>query len=138
MRCGTEFASFRVPVGTGVTLSNVGFHMPPQHPAWSGDGTVGSAGFSSAAWTQTQSATAMLWNTESFASNPNANAIRWGTMYNFRFDANQPPATMYATVGFFKNGSPINVLVQGPRSTTPSPCARVISTSSNPCASGSN
>ncbi len=135
MNLDRGIASFRVPIGTGVTLTNVGFQMPPQHPAWDQDGTVNSAGFSNAAWTQTQSATAMLWNTESFAQNPNANAIRWGTMYNFRFDANQPPATMYGTVGFLKGGAPINLLVQGPRSTTPSPCARVISTSSNPCAS---
>lgn len=127
--------SFSVPIGTGVTLTNVGFHMPPQQPGWAADGTVGDAGFSSTPWTATQSFTSMIWNTETLAQNPNANAIRWGTMYNFRFDANQPPATMYATVGFFKNGAPINVLVQGPRSTTPSPCARVISTSSNPCAS---
>lgn len=28
---------------------------------------------------------------EAFAQNQNANAIRWGTLYNFRFDADQPP-----------------------------------------------
>ena len=27
----------------------------------------------------------ITWNTETFAQNQNANAIRWGTMYNFRF-----------------------------------------------------
>jgi len=126
---------FSVPIGTGVSLTNLGQHEPPQQPGWSADGTMNNAGFSSSPWAATQTATSMTWNTETFAQNPNANAIRWGTLYNFRFDANQPPATMYATVGFFKNGSPIRVLVQGPRSTTPSPCARVISTSSNPCAS---
>ena len=126
---------FSVPIGTGVSLTNLGFHQPPQQPGWSADGTMNNAGFSSNAWAATQTATSMTWNTETFAQNPNANAIRWGTLYNFRFDANQPPATMYATVGFFKNGAPIRVLVQGPRSTTPSPCARVISACSNPCAS---
>jgi hypothetical protein len=134
MNLDRAIRSFSVPVGTGVSVSNVGFHDPPQQPGSDADGTMNNAGFSSAAWTQTLTSTSMTWNTETFTQNPNANAIRWGTMYNFRFDANQPPATMYGTVGFFKNGSPINVLVQGPRSTTPSPCARVISTSSNPCA----
>ena len=137
MNLDRGIASFRVPVGTGVTLTNTAFKMPPQHPVWDQDGTPGNAGFNSTPWTATLSSTSMSWSTDNFALNPNANAIRWGTMYNFRFDANQPPATMYGTVGFYKNGSPINVLVQGPRSTTPSPCARVISTSSNPCA-GSN
>ena len=33
----------------------------------------------------------ITWNSETFAQNQNANAIRWGTLYNFRFDADQPP-----------------------------------------------
>ncbi|HVF48054.1 MAG TPA: hypothetical protein VNA17_10845, partial [Pyrinomonadaceae bacterium] len=52
---------------------------------------------------------------------PNANAIRWGTMYNFRFDANTPPQTSSATIGFFKTGDPITVQVQGPGGAGPTP-----------------
>lgn len=103
-----------VPVGSGVTLSNIGFHAPPQHPGWSFDGTVGNAGYSSAPWAQAQTSSAMTWSSETFAQNPNANAIRWGTMYNFRFDSNRPPQTTTATIGFFKTGAPITVQVQGP------------------------
>ncbi len=128
-------SSFSVPIGTGVTVSNIGFHAPAQHPGWTADGTMNNAGFSSTPWTGTSVPGAVNWSTVSFALDPNSNAIRWGSMYNFRFDADKPPATMYATVGFYKTGAPINVLMQGPRSSTPSPCARVISTSSNPCAS---
>lgn len=106
--------SFSVPAGAGVTLSNVGFHAPPQHPGWTGDGTTGNAGFSGAPWAQSQAGGAMTWNSETVAQNPNANAIRWGTLYNFRFDSNRPPQTMNATVGFFKTGAPIVVQVQGP------------------------
>jgi hypothetical protein len=106
--------SFGVPLGAGVTLSNIGFHAPPQHPGWSGDGTVGNTGYSSAPWAQSQSGGAMTWSSETFAQNQNANAIRWGTMYNFRFDSNRPPQTMNATIGFFKTGAPITVQVQGP------------------------
>lgn len=108
--------SFAVPMGAGVTLSNVGFHAPPQHPGYSNDGTVGNTGFSSAPWAQSQAGGAMTWSSETLAQNPNANAIRWGTMYNFRFDSNRPPQTMNATVGFFKTGAPITVQVQGPSS----------------------
>lgn len=108
--------SFSIPVGGDVTLTNVGFHAPPQHPGWSADGTAGNAGYSSAPWAQTQSATAMTWNSETLAQNPNANAIRWGTMYNFRFDSNRPPQNATATLGFFKTGAPITVQVQGPSS----------------------
>lgn len=106
--------SFSVPIGNGVTLSNVGFKMPAQHPGSANDGTTSSLGFSSAAWSQTQTATEMAWSSENLAQNPNANAIRWGTMYNFRFDSNRPPTAANATVGFFKTGSPMSVAVQGP------------------------
>ncbi len=106
--------SFSVPVGNGVVLNNVGFHAPPQHPGWTADGTLNSAGFSSAAWTQVQNSSAVNWSTESLTQNPNANAIRWGTMYNFRFDSNRPPQTTNAVIGFYKTGAPITVQVQGP------------------------
>ncbi len=106
--------SFSVPLGSGGTLSNIGFHAPPQHPGWSGDGTVGNTGFSGTPWTPTQTASTMTWSTETFAQNPNANAIRWGTMYNFRFDSNRPPQTVNATIGFLKTGAPSTVQVQAP------------------------
>src|SRR5262249_12513273 len=85
--------SFSVPLGAGASISNVGFHAPPQQPAWPADGTLNSAGFSGAAWAQTQTASSMTWASETFAQNQNANAIRWGTLYNFRFDSNRPPQT---------------------------------------------
>ncbi len=110
--------SFSVPLGCGITLSNVGFHAPPNHPGFPNDGTVGDAGFSNAVWTSTPTANDVTWNSETFAQNPNANAIRFGTMYNFRFDSDRPPQTVNATIGFFKTGTPISVAIQGP-----SPCA---------------
>lgn len=106
--------SFGMPLGLGVSLSNIGFRAPPQHPGWTADGTVGNTGFSGTPWTQTQTATSMTWSSETLAQNPNANAIRWGTMYNFRFDSNRPPQTVNATIGFFKTGAPITVQIQAP------------------------
>jgi len=106
--------SFSVPLASGVTLSNVGFHASPQQPGWTFDGTLGNAGFSSTPWAQSQSVAALTWSSETFAQNQNANAIRWGTLYNFRFDSNRPPQTASATIGFFKTGSPITVQIQAP------------------------
>jgi hypothetical protein len=105
---------FVVPVGTGGTISNIGFHAPPQQPGWTFDGTVGNTGYSSTPWALTQSAGAVIWNSETFAQNQNANAIRWGTMYNFRFDSNRPPQAVSATIGFYKTGAPIVVQIQAP------------------------
>ena len=120
--------SFSVPLGCGITLSNIGFHAPPNHPGFPNDGTVGNAGFSNAAWTANQTLDAMSWNTETFAQNPNANAVRFGTMYNFRFDSDRPPQAANATIGFFKTGTPITVGIQAPSpdvctGATPTPTA---------------
>src|SRR6185369_15571195 len=78
--------SFSVPLGPGVNISNIGFHAPRQEPGWSNDGTSNNQGYSSTPWNVTQNANSITWNTETFAQNQNANAIRFGTLYNFRFD----------------------------------------------------
>ncbi len=106
--------SFSVPLGCAITLSNLGFHAPLNQPGFANDGTVGGAGFSNAAWTSNQTINELSWNSESLAQNPNANAIRWGTSYNFRFDSDKPPQATNATIGFFKTGSPVTVAIMGP------------------------
>jgi hypothetical protein len=106
--------SFSVPLGCAITLSNLGFHAPPNHPGFPNDGTLGGAGFSNAAWTSNQSTDALSWSSETFAQNQNANAIRWGTLYNFRFDSNKPPIATNATIGFLKTGTPVTVAILGP------------------------
>src|SRR4029077_16770605 len=67
----------------------------------------------------------VTWSTETFAQNPNANANRWGTLYNFRFDSTAAPVLDQATIAFFKTGSPITVDVMVPfmsdQSPTPTP-----------------
>jgi hypothetical protein len=117
--------SFSLPLGCGVAVSNIGFHAPVNPPAFANDGTQGSAGYSNAAWTSSQSISALNWSSETFAQNQNANALRWGTVYNFRFDSTSPPQATNATIGFFKNGTPITVAIQGPSTdpcgTTPTP-----------------
>jgi len=123
--------SFSVPLGPGVNISRIGFHMPPQHPGFPHDGTQGDAGYSSTPWNVTQDASSITWSTETFATNQNANAIRFATMYNFRFDADQAPNPTAATVGFFKTGSPITVAIQAPAGSgtpTPTPTATATAT----------
>jgi hypothetical protein len=119
--------SFTVPLGCGITVSNLGFHAPLNHPGFPNDGTQGDAGFGNAPWPSNQTAGALSWNTETFAQNQNANAIRWGTLYNFRFDSDKPPLATNATIGFFKTGTPVTVATLGPNgcnvTPTPSPTA---------------
>ena len=122
--------SFSVPMGPGVNISNIGFHAPPQEPGWANDGTFNNQGYSSAPWTVTQAPDSITWSSETLAQNQNANAIRWGTLYNFRFDADQPPQEANAMVGYFKTGSPTTVAIQGPfgGGGSPTPTATATST----------
>ena len=116
-------------------LSNIGFHAPPQHPGWAHDGTEGDAGYSSTPWTFTLNGpppfpNSAVWNCETFAQNQNANAIRWGTLYNFRFDSPAAPATSTANIAFFKTGAPVAVEIQAPfmSDATPTPTATATAT----------
>src|SRR4029077_8907074 len=99
--------SFSVPVAPGVSISNAAFHAPPQEPGWANDGTLNNQGYSSQPWTFTQASGSITWNSERFAQNQNATAIRYATLYTFGSYADQPPQAASATVGFFKTGSPM-------------------------------
>jgi len=111
--------SFSVPVQG--TISNIGFHAPPQEPGWANDGTFNNQGYSSMPWAVTHNNNCFIWlgdcltwSSEFFAQNQNANAIRFGTLYNFRFDADHFPSFWYGRIGFFKTGAPIDVVVPVP------------------------
>jgi hypothetical protein len=109
--------------GFPAILNNVGFHAPPQEPGWANDGTFNNQGYSSTPWTFTQGFTSATWNCETFAQNQNANAVRWGTLYNFRFDSPAEPVTSTANIAFFKTGSPVSVEIQAPFQSDATPTA---------------
>ena len=123
--------SFQLDSGANppATITNIEFHAPPQHPGFAQDGTVGDAGYSSTPWEAINFFGNVSWSTETFAQNPNANAIRFGTLYNFRFDANEPPALHSAAIILFKTNSQVRVDVPTPfvsdASPTPTPTATV-------------
>ncbi|MBN8644439.1 MAG: hypothetical protein J0L61_04260 [Planctomycetes bacterium] len=92
--------SFSVPVSGGVSMSNVDFNDVDYHSGEPYSGTD---------WPLTTGGGAATWATQTFAQNSNANAIRWSTMYSFRFDANAAPRTGTATLGMFRSGSSVTV-----------------------------
>jgi hypothetical protein len=107
---------FRMPFGDGAQVTNISFHAPRHEPGSPNDGTTGGSGLSNGAWTVSAGSGAVEWSTESLAGNPNANAIRWGTLYNFSFDSDQAPTAVSATLGFFKTGTSATATAQGPSS----------------------
>lgn len=114
---------FEVPVPSGVTVSDLGFNSVPYY---NGDGE-GNVNRSNAPWTTDTTGNKVQWYTQTMAENVNANAIRWGTMYNFRFRANTPPDEGNATIGLWRPAvgiEPTNVTarVKLPSMPTGTPC----------------
>jgi hypothetical protein len=97
--------SFSISIAPGVHVSNVGFHDVDYHD---GDGP-GNVDFDGTDWPSTLAGGSLTFATDDFAVNASANALRWGTLYNFRFDANVPPRAGTATIGLFKPGTPSSV-----------------------------
>lgn len=91
-----QFFSVSAPECVGI--SNIGFHDVFYHSGEPFDGTD---------WPATILTDQIIWaTTQTFAQNANANALRFGTLYNFRFDAATPPTTGNIKIGLFKPGSP--------------------------------
>ena len=92
------------PLPPGATVNNLGFHDVDYHSGEPYDATD---------WTATVDSAGVHWDTVDHATNPNANALRWGTLYNFRFDADVgPPDVAAADLTLFKPGAPTSVQVQ--------------------------
>ncbi len=87
--------SFSIPIPPGTTVTNIGFHDVDSHTG---------EPYALTDWTPVVAATAITWSTQPYTANPNANAIRWGTLYNFRFDADAAPVGSLASIGLFKPG----------------------------------
>lgn len=92
--------SFELPADSSIGIFNVGFHDVDYHSGEPYSGTD---------WAFTSDGTNVSWETETFGANPNANAIRWGTLYNFRFDADTPPQSDTVSLGLFRPGTPSQV-----------------------------
>jgi hypothetical protein len=96
--------SFSVPVPSGASVTNIEFHDVAYH---SGEPYPGTD------WNSSVSGGSITWSTQTFAQNTNANAIRWGTLYNFRFDCNVAPINNGdVDLGLFKPGGTNSILAE--------------------------
>ncbi|MFN7021925.1 MAG: GC-type dockerin domain-anchored protein [Phycisphaerales bacterium] len=98
--------SFSIPkaTGPGVSISSLGFRDVPYHSGEPLDGTD---------WPGAVNDDNITWATTPWTVNPNANAIRWSTTYNFRFRANRAPVPGTVTLGLFKGSSPGSITLSG-------------------------
>ncbi|MEK7756222.1 MAG: PQQ-dependent sugar dehydrogenase, partial [Planctomycetota bacterium] len=106
--------AFSIPVDPAGKILNIEFHDVDYH---SGETWLG------ADWNSIVQNGSITWSTTDYSLNPSANALRWGTVYNFRFDANRAPQAASATLTLFRPGTPTEMAANtiGP-STTPPDC----------------
>ncbi len=92
-------ASLSFPMPAGVTVTNMSFKDISYHSGEAFDGTD---------WAMTATGGEIRFQcTQTFAQNPNANALRWATLYNFSFDASTAPAPGNVALGLFKTGGSV-------------------------------
>lgn len=106
--------SVAVNVPNAVAVTNIGFHDVFYH---SGEPYAGTD------WLGTKTSDSVSWSTQTYGQNQNANALRWSTLYNYRFTANTAPTAGTMTIGLFRPGTATNATaaVQVP-SAPPPPC----------------
>jgi hypothetical protein len=89
---------FAVAFPGGAAISNAGFGDIDHH-----SGEI----YSTTDWTiDTAVAGTVAWSTATHAADPNANALRWSTLFSFWFDAAAAPEAASHTLGLFAPGSP--------------------------------
>jgi len=118
-------ASLEVPIGGGAFIQSQGVSFPMSHS---------NEPYSNAPWTTQASPSSVSWFTDDFGINPNANAIRWGTMYSFWFESPNAPEIKTATLGLFRPGAQADPIVSvcGPIGGAPLPIV------SNYCTANAN
>ncbi len=90
-------ASFSVPVPDGTVITNVFFNDVDYHSGEPFNGTD---------WITSHSGGVFSWTCpQTHQQNPNANALRWGTMYSFGFDADGAPLSTVGEIGLFAPGT---------------------------------
>lgn len=92
-----------VTLGGAAAVTNLGFKDIDHHSGEPWVGTDWVASFDGTSGT-------VSWETDGYAVDPNANALRWSTLFNFWFDADTGPGSITRHVlTLFKPGTPCRV-----------------------------
>ena len=94
MNCDRSINVVEIPTGSAI-ITNVGFKDIDYN-----SGEI----YDNADWSSSVNTGSVSWNGATYAQNPNGNALRWGTMYNFRFTATAAPESGSIELGLFKPG----------------------------------
>lgn len=93
--------AFEIPITAGASVSNIDFHAVRYH-----SGEI----YNNLPWIGVRGGSSVRWETQSSEVESRDNALRWGTLYNFRFDADVGPQDGLATLDLYRPGTPDSVL----------------------------
>jgi hypothetical protein len=103
-----------IPFPAGTVISSSSYHDVDYHSDSIQDNT---------AWARTTGATAVQWRAATLVINGQVpNALRWGTLYNFRIDATAAPGTHAITLGYSDPPRPVFETSLSIPALTPSVC----------------
>ncbi len=98
--------ALRIPIGSAATSTDLYFNSPHYH---SGEP------YDNADWVFQHNGDSIEWRTpETYAQNPNTNALSWGTMDTFQFTSDGPPENGTITLDLFKPGIGDSITFTGP------------------------
>ena len=92
---------FVLEIDEALDITNVGFHAP----------LTEEPGFGNYEWLNYRDADSFIWVTAFTIATPVPNPMRWGSLYNFRFDALTAPEDSEAVLSLFQSGIPASVTV---------------------------
>ena len=87
--------AFSVPLGIGAEVLDT-FHRDVKYHS----GEV----YTNEDWTLNTGSNAVTWSGQTWGQNHNANALRWGTMFNFSVTTDTPPTAGNVTLSLFRPG----------------------------------
>lgn len=94
-----QIGAFTLDIAPEVTVTNAGFYAVPHHnEPTNAPVALGGIPIDNNPWAFAEG-TGASWTTQ-------ANPLRWGTMYNFWFDADAAPGEGGVSLGLFRDGGP--------------------------------
>lgn len=97
-----QVGSFSVPIVPGTIVTNQGFHAVEHHDEPFNTADPDAVAIDNAPWV-------IEVGVDSVSCSTATNPLRWGTLYNYRFDANAAPQSATVTLGLFRPGTPETV-----------------------------
>jgi hypothetical protein len=104
-----EYALYNMNSVRGIRAFSVPIGNASVSAGMSGVGAYGER-WSNAPWAGRVAEGRITWSVPNYETDPNANAIRWGTTYNFWFETTVPPADAQVTIEKFAPGEGVSSL----------------------------